>query len=132
MNINNFDNMYYENQSTRSPNSQRQLNRQPSRQQFEANAYLPSGLYPEVDQMRSGYGGERYGDVRNATVGGGYGGGYDMGGQSWNAGAFGQNNTMNAFGGGSGGGHSLRKPPSRGRAGLPSVRCSGDDVCGIN
>ncbi|KAK4540956.1 hypothetical protein LTR36_008464 [Oleoguttula mirabilis] len=117
MNHNNFD-MYYENQQqNRSPTSQRQLNRQPSRQQFEANTYLPSGLYPEVDQMRSGYGGERYGgDVRNATIGG-YGGGYEMGAQPWNAGAFGQNNTMN----GGFGGHSLRKPPSRGRAGLPSA-----------
>lgn len=116
MNHNNFD-MYYNNPSNRSPQSQRGLNRQPSRQQFEGNAYLPSGLYTEEDHMRSGgYGGDRYGDVRNNTIGG-YGGGYDMGGQSWNAGAFGQNNTLNGLGG-----HSLRKPPSRGRAGLPSVR----------
>lgn len=48
---------------------------------------------------------------------GGYGGGYDMGGQSWNAGAFGANTSLNGLG------HQLRKPPSRGgRSGIPSVR----------
>ena len=114
MNHNNFD-MYYDNPPNRSPNSQRGLNRQASRSQFEPTAYLPSNLYSEMDPMRSSYGGDRYGEMRNATVGG-YGGGYDMGGQSWNAGAFGHNNTM-----GGPGGPGSRKPPSRGRAGIPSV-----------
>jgi len=113
MNPANFD-MYYENSSNRSPTSRRQLNRQPSGQQFESYAHLPSGLtgsglYTEMDHMRSGYA-----DMRNTI--GGFGGGYDMGGQSWNASAFGQNNTLNGLGG-----PGLRKPPSRGRTGLPSV-----------
>lgn len=114
-----MDHMYYD-PSNRSPNSQRQLNRSNSRQQFEAYGHLPSGLYTAEDHVRSGYGGERYGS--NATVGG-YGGGYDVSGQSWNAGAFGQNNTLNGLGG-----TGLRKPPSRGRAGLPSVSCQ-SSIC---
>jgi len=118
MNHNNFD-MYYDNPPNRSPNSQRGLNRQGSRSQFEPTAYLPSNLYSEMDPMRSSYGGERYGDMRNATIGGYGGGGYDMGGQSWNAGAFSQNNTLGGPGGP--GGPGSRKLPSRGRAGIPSV-----------
>lgn len=39
-----------------------------------------------------------------------------MGGQSWNGGAFAQNNTMNTFGG-----TGRRNPPSRGRAAIPTV-----------
>lgn len=114
MNHNNFD-MYYDSQPNRSPQSQRQLNRQPSRQQFEPHAYLPSGLYADA------YGGDRFGgDVRNATIGGYGGGGYDMGGGSWNAGVFGQNNTINGLGGAG-----MRRPPSKGRQGLPSVRVHG-------
>lgn len=117
----NFDNMsYYDNPPNRSPTSQRQssLHRQNSRQQFEPQAYghLPSGLYTAEDHAAGYNGNPRYNDMRNATVGG-YGNGYDMGGQSWNAGAFAQNNTLNGLGG-----QSLRKPPSRGgRSGLPSV-----------
>ncbi len=43
-----------------------------------------------------------------------------MGGNTWNAGAFSTNNTLNGLGG-----HGLRKPPSRGgRSGLPSVGAS--------
>ena len=113
-----FD-MYYDNPSNRSPTSQRQgsLQRQNSRNQFDPHGYLPSGLYTAEDHAAQRYDGNRYGDMRNATVGG-YGGGYDMGGQSWNAGAFAQNNTLNGLGG-----HGLRKPPSRGgRSGIPSVR----------
>lgn len=116
MNNPNFD-MYYDNPSNRSPNSQRQnsLHRQNSRQQFEAYGHLPSGLYTAEDHAQFNNG-NRYNDMRNATIGG-YGNGYDMGGQSWNSGAFGQNNTLNGLGG-----TGLRKPPSRGgRAGLPSV-----------
>lgn len=111
----NFD-MYYENPSNRSPTSQRQnsLHRQGSRNQFEPHGYLPSGLYTAEDHAR--YDATRFGDMRSATIGG-YGGGYDMGGQSWNAGAFGSNNTLNGLGG-----PGLRKPPSRGgRSGIPSV-----------
>jgi hypothetical protein len=110
MNPSNFD-MYYDNPPNRSPNSRRQLNRQPSGQQFESYAHLPSGLYTEQDHMRTGYP-----DMRN-TIGGYGGGGYDMGGQSWNAGAFSQNNTMNGLG------PNIRKPPSRGRTQLPPVCC---------
>ena len=109
----NFD-MYYDTSSNRSPTSQRQgaLHKQNSRNQFEAHNYLPSGLYTADDHVR--YDGNRFGEMRNATVGG-YGG-YDMGGQSWNAGAF-NSNTLNGFGG-----PGLRKPPSRGgRSGIPSV-----------
>ena len=114
MNHNSFD-MYYDNpHPNRSPSAQRQLNRQPSRQQFEAPyAHLTPGLYTADDHAR-GYG-DRFADMRNATIGG-YGGAYDMGGQSWNAAAFGGNNTLNGLGG-----TGLRKLPSRGRAGLPSV-----------
>jgi hypothetical protein len=120
MNNHNFNDMYYDNNTSRSPTSQRQnsLHRQSSRQQFEQPAYghLPSGLYTAEDHAAS-YNGNRFNDMRNATVSG-YGNGYDMGGQSWNAGAFGQNNTLNGLGNGG----SMRKPPSRGgRAGLPSV-----------
>ncbi|KAH9822767.1 RNA-binding post-transcriptional regulator cip2-like [Teratosphaeria destructans] len=108
MNQHGFE-MYYDNQSNRSPTSRRPLNRQPSAQQFESYAHLPAGLYTEADQMRGGYG-----DMRN-TIGGYGGGGYDMGGQTWNAAAFGQNSTLNGLGA-----HNLRKPPSRGgRTGLP-------------
>ena len=112
----NFD-MYYDTASNRSPTSQRQgaLHKQNSRNQFEPHNYLPSGLYTADDHVR--YDGNRFGEMRNATIGG-YGGGYDMGGQSWNAGAF-NSNTLNGFGG-----TGLRKPPSRGgRSGIPSV-CS--------
>ena len=113
--------MYYENAANRSPTSQRQnsLHRQNSRQQFEAYGHLPSGLYTAEDHAAAAnFSGNRYNDMRNATVGG-YGNGYDMGNQSWNTGAFGQNNTLNGLGG-----SGLRKPPSRGgRSGLPSVSC---------
>lgn len=110
MNPNDFD-MYYNNTTNRSPTSQRQLNRQASRQQVEPQAYLPSGLYQDA------YGGnDRFSDMRNATIGGYGGGGYDMGGGSWNAGAFGQNNTINGIGG-----TGMRRPHSKGRSGLPTV-----------
>ncbi|WPH00698.1 rna-binding post-transcriptional regulator cip2 [Acrodontium crateriforme] len=112
-NHNNYD-MYFENQPNRSPNSQRRLNRQPSRQ-FEQPAYghLPSGLYTADDYQQDA---NRFGsNGRNATIGG-YGGGFDMGGQSWNAGAFLQNNTMNGYAA-----TGMRKPPSRGRTQLPSA-----------
>lgn len=117
MNQHSFD-MYYDNPSNRSPTSQRQqgsLNRQSSRQQFDAAyGHLPSGLYTAEDYRQDP---ARYGDARNATIGG-YGGGYDMGGQSWNAGgSFGGNNTVNGFGG-----PPMRKPGSRGRTGIPNVR----------
>ena len=116
----NFD-MYYDNSVNRSPTSQRQasLHRQGSRNQFEAYGYLPSGLYTAEDHAAARYDTGRFGgDMRSATVGG-YGNGYDMGGQSWNASAF-ANNSLNGLGGG---GPALRKPPSRGgRSGIPSVR----------
>ncbi|KAK3710610.1 Peptidyl-prolyl cis-trans isomerase pin4 [Vermiconidia calcicola] len=110
----NFD-MYYDNPSNRSPTSQRQgsLHRAGSRSQFQPHGYLPSGLYTAEDHAATRYD-NRYGDMRNTI--GGYGSGYDMGGQSWNAGAFSSNNTLNGLGG-----PGLRKPPSRGgRSGLPS------------
>lgn len=133
----NYD-MYYEpHHANRSPNSQRQLNRQPSRQQFEAYGHLPSGsyfapsqplgntshdpsgLYTAEDHAANINNGppnpRHYTDRMNATIGG-YGG-YDMGGQSWNGGAFSQNNTMNAFGG-----TGRRNPSARGRAALPNVK----------
>ncbi|EMC97699.1 hypothetical protein BAUCODRAFT_463078 [Baudoinia panamericana UAMH 10762] len=108
MNHSNYD-MYYDSPSNRSPNSHRNLNRQNSRQQFESHPFLPSGLYPEA------YGGDKYGDMRNATIGG-YGADYGMGGGSWNASAFSQNNTMNGLGT-----SSMRRPHSKGRSGLPSA-----------
>jgi hypothetical protein len=55
--------------------------------------------------------------MRNATIGGYGNTGYDMGGNNWNNGAFGQNNTLNGLGG-----TGSRRPQSKGRAGLPSVR----------
>lgn len=115
----NFE-MYYDNPSNRSPTSQRQgsLHRQNSRNQFDPHGFLPSGLYTAEDHAASRYDANRFGDARNATIGG-YGGGYDMGGGAWNTGAFGNsNNTINGLGG-----PGLRKPPSRnGRGGIPSVR----------
>ncbi|CAK1366251.1 RNA-binding protein PIN4 [Cercospora beticola] len=116
-----FADMYYDNPANRSPTSARQnsLHRQNSRQQFEAYGHLPSGLYTAEDHAQTFNGNPRFNpsDMRNATVGGYGNGGYDMGGQSWNAGAFGQNNTLNGLGA-----SSLRKPPSRGgRSGLPSA-----------
>lgn len=108
--------MPYDNLPNRSPQSQRNgsLHRQPSRPQFEgAYGHLPSGLYANDDHSRfdpNGYG------MRNATIGGYGGGGYDMGGGNWNNGAFGQNNTLNGLGG-----TGARRPQSKGRAGLPSV-----------
>lgn len=114
----NFE-MYYDNPSNRSPASQRHgsLHRQGSRNQFEPHGFLPSGLYTAEDHAGR-YEPNRFGgDMRNATVGG-YGGAYDMGGQSWNAGSFNANHSLNGLGG-----PGLRKPPSRGgRSGLPSVR----------
>ncbi len=113
MNHGNFEMYASYNPQNRSPNSQRQLHRQASRQQVEPQAYLPSELYQDAYG-----GGDRYQDSRNATIGG-YGNGYDMGGGTWNANAFAQNNTIN---GGMGMGvNSMRRPRSRGRAGLPSV-----------
>lgn len=121
-----YADMYYDHPAGRSPTSVRQssLHRQNSRQQFEpAYGHLPSGLYTAEDHAQSFNGNPRFNanDMRNATVGGYGNGGYDnMGGQSWNAGAFGQNNTLNGLGG-----PNLRKPPSRGgRSGLPSVCCA--------
>ena len=127
----NFD-MYFDNPSNRSPNSQRHngsLHRQGSRNQFEApHGYLPSGLYTAEDHAR--YEPTRFGgDMRNATIGG-YGGGYDMGGQSWNANSFNANHSLNGLGG-----PGLRKPPSRGgRSNLPSVRINllFEIVCSLN
>ncbi|KAK0940938.1 Peptidyl-prolyl cis-trans isomerase pin4 [Friedmanniomyces endolithicus] len=113
MNHGNFDMYASYNPQNRSPNSQRQLHRQASRQQVEPQAYLPSELYQDAYG-----GGDRYQDSRNATIGG-YGNGYDMAGGAWNANAFAQNNTIN---GGMGmGANSMRRPRSRGRAGLPSA-----------
>ncbi|KXT08294.1 hypothetical protein AC579_6680 [Pseudocercospora musae] len=119
MNSQHFE-MYYENPPNRSPTSQRQnsLHRQNSRQHFDAYPHLPSGLYTAEDHAAAAanFTGNRYNDMRNATVGG-YGNAYDMGNQSWNTGAFGQNNTLNGLGA-----SALRKPPSRGpRSGLPSA-----------
>ncbi|KAK5743312.1 Peptidyl-prolyl cis-trans isomerase pin4 [Elasticomyces elasticus] len=110
MNHGNFDNnMYTYDQSNRSPNSQRQIHRQASRQQVEPQpqAYLPSNLYQDVS-----YPGENRfnGDMRNQTIGG-YGNGYEIGGRDWNGNAFNHNNTM---------GGSMR-PRSKGRSGLPSA-----------
>ena len=118
MNNHNFD-MYYENSINRSPTSQRQdsLHRQNSRQHFEpAYGQLGQGLYT-AEEHAANFNGNRFNDMRNATIGG-YGGGFDMPGQSWNANAFAQNHhTLNGLGG-----PSLRKPSSRGgRSGLPSV-----------
>jgi hypothetical protein len=83
---------------------------------FEAayGGHLPSGLYAPEDHTRfdpNGY------QMRNATIGGYGNTGYDMGGNNWNNGAFGQNNTLNGLGG-----TGSRRPQSKGRAGLPSVR----------
>lgn len=115
--------MYYDSSANRSPTSQRQatLRRQQSRNHFDAHAYLPSGLYTAEDYAASRFDANKFaGDGRNSTIGG-YGNTYDMGGQSWNGGTFGNhnNNTLNGLGA-----PGLRKPASRGaRAGLPSV-CS--------
>lgn len=115
MNNYNFE-MPYDNPPNRSPQSHRQgsIPRQPSRQQVEAYGHLPSGLYTAEDHA-GGYAPNRFDNMRNATIGG-YGNAYDMGGGSWNAGAFGQNNTLNGFGG-----TGMRRPQSKGRSGLPSV-----------
>jgi len=104
--------MYYDNPSNRSPTSNRQgsLHRQASRGQFESQGYLPSGLYTAEDHANSN--GNRYGGMRNATIGGYGNNNYDMGGQSWNPSAFNQNNTLNG----------LRQGPSQGaRGGIPSA-----------
>lgn len=116
----NFDS-YYDHPSNRSPTSQRTqnpLHRQRSGQQFEEyGGHLPSqGLYTNADYQRDNLHGMR--SMGNATIGG-YPGAFDMP-QQWgsqNANAFGSNgiNSVNGIG--------SRKPPSRGRAGLPSV-CS--------
>lgn len=111
--------MYYDPAPNRSPTSQRQntLQRQASRNQFESHGYLPSGLYTAEDYAATRHEPQRFGgDMRNGTMGG-YGGGYDMGGQSWNASPFHGSHTLNGLGG-----PGSRKPPSRGgRSGLPSV-----------
>ncbi|KAF2718366.1 hypothetical protein K431DRAFT_306155 [Polychaeton citri CBS 116435] len=112
MNNHNFD-MYYDNHINRSPNSQRQqgtLNRQSSRQQFEPQHYLPSGLYTAEDHARF----EQPRFSGSATVSS-YPHGYDMGGSSWNPNAFTQNNTLNGLGG-----SGPRRPQSKGRTQLPS------------
>lgn len=114
----NYD-AYYDQPASRSPTSQRQssLHRQGSRNQFEQPNYLPSGLFTAEDYSAPRYDGRNFGDMRHATIGGYGGGAYDMGGASWNAGAFINNNTLNGMGG-----STLRKPLSRGgRSGLPSV-----------
>jgi hypothetical protein len=118
MNSHSFD-MYYDNPSNRSPTSNRQgtLHRQTSRNQFDSQAYLPSGLYTAEDHANFG-GSGRFNDMRNATISGAYGNNYDMGGQSWNPGAFSGSNTLNGLGG-----PGLRQQNSRGggRGGIPSV-----------
>lgn len=111
-----FSDMPYDSMPSRSPQAQRNgsLHRQPSRP-FEAayGGHLPSGLYAPDEHSRfdpNGY------QMRNATIGGYGNTGYDMGGNNWNNGAFGQNNTLNGLGG-----TGSRRPQSKGRAGLPSV-----------
>ncbi|QIW98389.1 hypothetical protein AMS68_003907 [Peltaster fructicola] len=119
MNSYTFD-MHYDNASQRSPQSQRgnSLNRQPSRSQFEGYAHLPSSLYTQEDHTQPGrFDHGNFGNMRNATIGGYGGNGYDMGGSSWNGNAFGANGSLNGLGGGS----SMRKPNSRGRTGIPNA-----------
>jgi hypothetical protein len=115
-NLSNSD-MYYENPATRSPGSHRHqqqtLHRQPSRQ-FDAYGQLPTGLYTAEDHAAR-YDQPRYNDRLNATIHGNYGA-YDLGAaQTWNSGAFGQNNTLAALGA------TQRRNPSRARGALPSV-----------
>ena len=113
-----FSDMPYDSMPSRSPQAQRNgsLHRQPSRP-FDAayGGHLPSGLYAPDEHQRfdpNGY----HNQMRNATIGGYGNTGYDMGGNNWNNGAFGQNNTLNGLGG-----TGSRRPQSKGRAGLPSV-----------
>lgn len=109
--------MFYDNPPHHSPNNQRHqshgLHRQPSRQ-FDGFANGPTSFYPQEDTSAR-FDVPRYNDrMTAATMHGNYGG-YDLGAQTWNSSAFG-NNTMNGIGG-----TSRMKPSSRGRAGLPSV-----------
>ncbi|OCK82835.1 hypothetical protein K432DRAFT_402570 [Lepidopterella palustris CBS 459.81] len=109
----------YDPPSSRSPGSHRHqptLHRQVSRQ-FDAYGQPPGGLYTAEDHAQRVYEQPRTYDRLNATIHSGYGGGYDLGAQAWNANAFGQNNPLSALGV-----HSTRanKPSGRGRSTLPT------------
>lgn len=122
--------MYYDNPpQSRSPNAQRHthqsqtLHRQPSRQ-FDSFAHLPSNLYGPDDHTQQRYEPSRFANDRmNATMQPNYGGGYDMGGQTWNSNAFGGNNNLLGLGPG----NRSMKPPQKGRPGIPGV--SPDHIC---
>lgn len=113
--------MYYDNPpQSRSPNAQRHtsqtLHRQASRQ-FDSFAHLPSGLYTADDHAQR-YDAPRFpNDRMTATMQPNYGGGYDMGAQTWNSSAFGGNNSLANLGAG----NRSMKPPQKARAGIPTV-----------
>lgn len=116
--------MYYDNPpASRSPHAQRHqpaLHRQSSRQ-FDSYAHLPSGLYGADDQGQR-FDAPRYNDRMAAppNMHQNYGG-YDMGAQSWNNAAFG-NNAMGALGA-----SQRRRPQQQApRNGLPSVSMRSD------
>ncbi|OQO03428.1 hypothetical protein B0A48_10091 [Cryoendolithus antarcticus] len=110
-----FEMPYENNSNNRSPQSMR-VSRQASRPNFDAYAHLPTGLYaPDDAQQRYD---NTFNGARNATIGGYGNNAFDLGGGSWNAGAFGNNHTMNGKMGGMTG---TRRNQSTGRPGLPSV-----------
>lgn len=110
--------MYYDNPpASRSPHVQRHqpaLHRQSSRQ-FDSYAHLPSGLYGAEEQGQR-YDAPRFSDNRMPAppMHNNYGA-YDMGAQTWNSPAFG-NNALGGLGG-----SQRRRPQQAPRNGLPSV-----------
>ncbi|KAF2142752.1 uncharacterized protein K452DRAFT_225679 [Aplosporella prunicola CBS 121167] len=111
--------MYYDNPASRSPGAHRHqqptLHRQPSRQ-FDAYGQLANpGMYAAAEDRYDAPRG--YNDRLNATIHAGYGG-YELGGnQAWNAGAFGQNNSLAAINA-----TTRMKPQARpGRSALPAT-----------
>lgn len=118
----------YEGPSSRSPGSHRHqpqtLHRQPSRQfdaygQLAQNSQLgQNGLYTPEDHAARAYDQppQRNYDRLNATIGGAYGHGYDMGPPGWNPSAFNQN-TLTL---GGAGGRMKNSGRNNGRNPLPS------------
>ena len=118
--------MYHENPSSRSPGSQRHqqpLHRQPSRQ-FDAYGPMPSNIYEDPMPRYDGNRLERLNSLHGNTYG------YDISAsQTWNPVGFNGPHTLGSIGTATG----RMKPNARGRTGLPTVCFSSRSpwVCGL-
>jgi len=122
--------MFYDNPHSHSSNPQRL---QPQGTYLHQSPHFPvdspantfAGFYPPEDQ-NSRFDVPRFNDrMTAATLHGNYGGGYDMGGQTWNNNAFG-GNTLGGLGG-----TNRLKSSNRGRSALPSVSTPSNTPSGL-